>query len=125
MAMTGTVKFFNMKRGYGFVKPDGGGREVFVHRSAVERAGLKPLNGGERLRFDIELDRTGKGPKAVNLVLTLKPPRKAGNHPPELQPWPLEGCGRGKKQGNLQRWSRPKSRQRRESSKDRGFDSRS
>ena len=46
MAMTGTVKFFNGERGYGFIKPDDGGRDVFVHITAVERAGLKGLNEG-------------------------------------------------------------------------------
>ena len=48
MAMTGTVKFFNAERGYGFIKPDDGGRDVFVHVTAVERAGLKDLAEGQR-----------------------------------------------------------------------------
>jgi CspA family cold shock protein len=70
MAQTGTVKFFNSERGYGFIKPDDGGRDVFVHITAVEQAGLKGLNEGQRISFDIEPDKKGKGPKAVNLVIT-------------------------------------------------------
>jgi cold shock protein len=70
MAMTGTVKFFNGERGYGFIKPDDGGRDVFVHITAVERAGLKDLTEGQRITFDIEPDKKGKGPKAVDLVIS-------------------------------------------------------
>ena len=70
MAMAGTVKFFNGERGYGFIKPDDGGRDVFVHITAVERAGLKSLNEGQHISFDVEPDKKGKGPKAVNLVIT-------------------------------------------------------
>src|ERR1700754_595398 len=70
MAMAGTVKFFNAERGYGFIKPDDGGRDGFVHITAVERAGLKALNEGQRISFDVEPDKKGKGPKAVNLVIT-------------------------------------------------------
>ena len=70
MAQGGTVKFFNGERGYGFIKPDDGGRDVFVHITAVERAGLKSLNEGQRIHFDVEPDQKGKGPKAVNLVVT-------------------------------------------------------
>jgi len=73
MAMAGTVKFFNAERGYGFIKPDDGGRDVFVHVTAVERAGLKSLNEGQRISFDVEPDKKGKGPKAVNLVITATP----------------------------------------------------
>jgi CspA family cold shock protein len=69
MPMSGTVKFFNSERGYGFIKPDDGGRDVFVHVTAVERAGLKTLTEGQRISFDIEPDKKGKGPKAVNLVV--------------------------------------------------------
>jgi cold shock protein len=69
MAMTGTVKFFNGERGYGFIKPDDGGRDVFVHITAVERAGLKDLTEGQRITFEVEPDKKGKGPKAVNLVV--------------------------------------------------------
>jgi CspA family cold shock protein len=70
MAMTGTVKFFNGERGYGFIKPDDGGRDVFVHITAVERAGLKDLTEGQRISFEVEPDKKGKGPKAVNLVVS-------------------------------------------------------
>jgi CspA family cold shock protein len=70
MATTGTVKFFNGERGYGFIKPDDGGRDVFVHITAVERAGLKDLMEGQRITFEVEPDKKGKGPKAVNLVIS-------------------------------------------------------
>jgi len=70
MAQGGVVKFFNSERGYGFIKPDGGGQDVFVHITAVERAGMKSLNEGQRLSFEVEPDKKGKGPKAVNLVIT-------------------------------------------------------
>jgi CspA family cold shock protein len=70
MGMAGTVKFFNTERGYGFIQPSDGGRDVFVHVTAVERAGLKALNEGQQLSFDVEPDKKGKGPKAVNLVIT-------------------------------------------------------
>ncbi len=69
MAMAGIVKFFNAERGYGFIKPDEGGRDVFVHVTAVERAGLKALTEGQRISFDVEPDKKGKGPKAVNLIV--------------------------------------------------------
>jgi cold shock protein len=70
MALIGTVKFFNGERGYGFIKPDDGGRDVFVHITAVEHAGLKALSEGQRITFDVEPDKKGKGPKAVNLALS-------------------------------------------------------
>jgi len=70
MAMTGVVKFFNAERGYGFIKPDDGGRDVFVHITAVERAGLKDLIEGQRITFEVEPDKKGKGPKAVDLVIS-------------------------------------------------------
>ena len=67
MPTTGTVKFFNSEKGYGFIKPDDGSRDVFVHVSAVMSSGLGTLNEGQRVSFDIEPDKHGKGPKAVNL----------------------------------------------------------
>ena len=69
MAMAGTVKFFNGERGYGFITPDDGGRDVFVHISAVEQAGLTDLPEGRRVTFEVEADKKGKGPKAINLAL--------------------------------------------------------
>jgi cold shock CspA family protein len=66
---TGVVKFFNNERGYGFIKQDNAGRDVFVHITTVERAGLKSLTEGQRISFDVEPDKKGKGPKAVNLLV--------------------------------------------------------
>jgi CspA family cold shock protein len=54
---TGTVKWFNSTKGYGFIQPDDGGADVFVHISAVERAGLRSLNEGDKLSFELERDR--------------------------------------------------------------------
>jgi CspA family cold shock protein len=68
MAQTGTVKFFNATKGFGFITPDDGAKDVFVHISAVERSGLRTLVDGQKVTFDIEPDRMGKGPKAVNLT---------------------------------------------------------
>jgi CspA family cold shock protein len=62
---TGTVKFFNATKGFGFIAPEGGGKDVFVHISAVERAGWRTLNEGQRVSFDTEPD--ARGPKAINL----------------------------------------------------------
>ena len=57
MAMTGTVKFFNGERGYGFIKPDDGGRDVFVHITAVERAGIGRLNEGQKIGYELMTER--------------------------------------------------------------------
>jgi CspA family cold shock protein len=67
MPQQGTVKFFNSEKGYGFIKPDDGSRDIFVHITAVEQAGLATLNDGQRIAYDVEPDKKGKGPKAVNL----------------------------------------------------------
>lgn len=62
---SGTVKFFNATRGYGFISPDDGSKDVFVHISAVERSGLGQLAEGQKLSFEVQQD--ARGPKAVNL----------------------------------------------------------
>ncbi len=62
----GTVKFFNSEKGYGFINPDEGGNDAFVHISAVETAGLSTLEKDQRVSYDLEEDQRGKT-KAVNL----------------------------------------------------------
>ena len=57
----GTVKFYNSQKGYGFIQPDDGSKDVFVHATALERAGLRGLNEGQKVAFDTQQDRkTGK-----------------------------------------------------------------
>lgn len=63
---TGTVKFFNSAKGFGFIQPDDGSKDVFVHISAVERAGLGTLSENQKVSFEVEKDRNGKN-AAVNL----------------------------------------------------------
>jgi CspA family cold shock protein len=60
-------QIYNSQKGYGFIKPDDGGKDVFVHVTAVERAGINNLDEGARISFETEPDKRGKGPKAVNL----------------------------------------------------------
>jgi CspA family cold shock protein len=67
---TGTVKFFNAQKGYGFIVQDAGGPDVFVHISAVERAGMSSLNEGQKLSFDVEPDRRSGKTTATNLQST-------------------------------------------------------
>jgi CspA family cold shock protein len=62
---TGTVKWFNTQKGFGFIQPDDGGKDVFVHISAVERAGMGSLVDGQKISYDVAMDR-GK-PAATNL----------------------------------------------------------
>ena len=63
--MIGTVKFFNTQKGFGFISPDGGSKDVFVHATAIESAGMRSLAEGQRVSFDIQPD--SRGSKAVNL----------------------------------------------------------
>jgi CspA family cold shock protein len=63
----GTVKWFNPTKGYGFIAPDTGEKDVFVHISAVQRAGMRGLNEGQKIAFDIEMQQNGRA-AAVNLV---------------------------------------------------------
>jgi CspA family cold shock protein len=62
----GTVKFFSTQRGFGFIQPEGGGKDVFVHISALERAGIQNLAEGQRVTFEVEKDRRGRD-SVVNL----------------------------------------------------------
>ncbi len=64
----GTVKWFNSTKGFGFIEPEGGKRDVFVHISAVERAGLTGLEDGQKVTFDVETGRDGRE-SATNLAL--------------------------------------------------------
>ncbi|WP_174274150.1 cold-shock protein [Sphingomonas bacterium] len=64
--ITGTVKFFNPDKGFGFIAPEGGGADAFVHISAVERAGMRTLDKEQRVSYELETDRRGKT-SAVNL----------------------------------------------------------
>ena len=67
MATKGTVKFFNQDKGFGFITPEGGAKDVFVHISALQASGIQSLREGQQVTFDTEPDRMGKGPKAVNI----------------------------------------------------------
>ncbi len=62
---TGTVKFFNVTRGFGFISPEDGSKDVFVHISAVEQAGMSQLTEGPKVNFEVQPD--ARGPKAVNI----------------------------------------------------------
>jgi cold shock protein len=62
----GTVKFFNDERGFGFIQPDDGGKDVFVHISAVERAGMRVLNEGQKIAFDVVADRKNPGKSSAD-----------------------------------------------------------
>ncbi len=69
MAETGTVKFFNTDKGFGFIKPDTGESDIFVHISAIKDSGLETLLENQKVSYETEPDRRGKGPKAVNLTI--------------------------------------------------------
>ncbi len=68
MAQQGTVKFFNVDKGFGFITPEDGGKDVFVHISAVQASGMDTLRENQKITFETEEDMRGKGPKAVNLT---------------------------------------------------------
>ena len=70
MRVNGTVKFFNQSRGYGFIAPEDGSKDVFVHATAIEQAGLTALNEGDALSFEVADDNRGRGKQAVGLQLS-------------------------------------------------------
>lgn len=69
MRENGTVKFFNQAKGYGFVSPENSGKDVFVHVTAVQRSGIPELSEGMKISFEVQPDKRGRGPQAVNLQL--------------------------------------------------------
>ena len=68
--MMGTVKFYNDQKGFGFIQPDDGGKDVFVHATALERAGIRSLNEGQKVSFDTQVDRRS-GKTAVDNIQTV------------------------------------------------------
>ena len=81
---TGTVKFFNEHKGYGFIQPDAGGNDAFVHITAVERAGMRSLIEKQRLSYDLEQDQRGKT-SAINLK-SAEEPTASAEAPAAAQP---------------------------------------
>lgn len=69
MRQKGIVKFFNAAKGYGFIAPDEGGKDVFVHITTVQQSGIPELPEGTKLSFEIQPDTRGRGPQAINLQL--------------------------------------------------------
>ena len=69
MSTTGTVKFFNQEKEFGFIAPDDGGKDVFVHVSALQRSGVGTIDQGDKVTFDIEDDPRGRGKQAANIAM--------------------------------------------------------
>lgn len=69
MNRTGTVKFFNTSKGFGFIEPEDGAKDVFVHISAVESSGLHGLNEGDKVTFETEDDPRGRGPQVSKIQI--------------------------------------------------------
>lgn len=69
MRQNGTIKFFNHSRGFGFITPEEGDKDVFVHITALERSGLPALDDGTKVTFEVEDDPRGRGKQAVNIQL--------------------------------------------------------
>jgi cold shock protein len=105
MRVTGVVKFFNTAKGFGFITPESGGKDVFVHATALEAAGIRSLNEGDKVSFVLEDDRRGRGKQAGQklrgsdsmrmnegaLCETARAPsllvRSACNFKPQVQGW--------------------------------------
>jgi CspA family cold shock protein len=69
MRVNGVVKFFNDAKGFGFIAPEGGAKDVFVHATALEQAGIRMLKEGDKVSFVLEDDRKGRGKQAAQLEL--------------------------------------------------------
>jgi CspA family cold shock protein len=69
MRYTGTVKFFNHSRGFGFIQPEDGGKDMFVHATALERSGIASINEGDKVTFEVEDDRRGRGKQATKIQM--------------------------------------------------------
>ena len=69
MRIRGTVKFFNSSKGFGFIAPETGGKDIFVHVTALEAAGIQGLNEGDKVSFILEDDRKGRGQKAAQIEI--------------------------------------------------------
>jgi len=69
MSTSGTVKFFNHARGFGFITPEDGSKDVFVHVTALERSGVPSIDEGDKVTFDIEDDSRGRGKQATNIQI--------------------------------------------------------
>jgi CspA family cold shock protein len=70
MRLNGTVKFYNSTRGFGFIAPDGGEKDVFVHASALERSGMSSLQEGDKVSFELEDDNRGRGKQAAKIEMS-------------------------------------------------------
>jgi CspA family cold shock protein len=69
MRITGTVKFYDSSKGFGFIQPEDGSKDVFVHATALERAGIRSLNEGDKVSFELEDDRRGRGKQAAQVQM--------------------------------------------------------
>lgn len=69
MRLNGTVKFYNGTRGFGFIAPEGGDKDVFVHASALERSGMSSLQEGDKVSFELEDDNRGRGKQAAKIEM--------------------------------------------------------
>ncbi|MCP4315278.1 MAG: cold-shock protein [Hyphomicrobiales bacterium] len=69
MRINGTVKFFNHSRGFGFIAPEDGSKDIFVHITALERSGISAIDEGDKVSFELEDDQRGRGKNATNLQM--------------------------------------------------------